>query len=385
MNLTRVAIRNSQFVVIILLIGIVLSVRSFITMPRSEDPQVSLPIYTILAIYPGTDPEDMETLIVDPIEEVLDEIDDITKIETFINESVMRISIEAEYDIDAKVKFDEIVREVNTVRSLLPDGIVRFEIDQVKPDDRVNFMVIAVTGEGVPYKSLYDIAENLEHEISNVAGVKKAQIEAYPKEEIRVSLDYERMAALNINLNQVVGVLQTNNANIPGGEIATKVKSFSIKSTGGYKNISELQNTVVSSRDNQVVFLKDIAIVYKGYEDERWVARYMKEKSIYLTIKLKRGYNIIDVDKEVDQTILAFQSTLPSTVDLNISFEQASAVESRINDFFINLLQGIALVGLVILLALGWRASLIIITLIPICILLSACYIEWDRVWTTAN
>jgi len=339
MNLTRGAIRNAQFVIIILLIGIVLSVRSFITMPRSEDPQITLPIYNILAIYPGTDPEDMESLIVDPIEEALEEVDDIDNIESFVSESVARISVDAEYDIDADDKYDEIVREVNSIKSQLPEGIVRFEIDQVRPDDRVNFMVLAITGEGLPYSTLYDVAERLEDEIESVDGVKNAMIEANPEEEIRVSLDYERMASQNISLNQVIG--------------------------------NDIKNTIVSSRDNQVVYLKDVASVYKSYQDERWIARYVGETCIYVTVKLKRGYNIVEVDNKVDDRLSAFRNDLPPSVEVNMSFEQASAVEGRINEFFINLLQGIGLVGIVIFLVLGWRSAVIIITLIPVCIILS--------------
>ena len=84
MNLTRLALRNAQFVLIVILIAILLGLRSFVSMPRSEDPQVSFPIYVATVVFPGTSPEDMENLIVDPIEEVINELDDIKKIMGFV-------------------------------------------------------------------------------------------------------------------------------------------------------------------------------------------------------------------------------------------------------------------------------------------------------------
>lgn len=371
MNLTRAAIRNSQFVVILLLIAIILSVRSFLTMPRSEDPQLTLPIYNVIAVYPGTDPEDIETFIVDPIEEAIEEIDDIDRIETFIFDGVVRISIEAAYDIDSEEKFDEIVREVNTIKPNLPEGIVRFDVEQIKPEDRVNFLIIAVTGDGINYAELERVGEELEKRVEVVDGVKKADVEAYPEQEVQISLDYERMSAVNVSLNQVIGILQSNNANVPGGEVSAGGKTFSIKSTGAYENLQELRSTIVSARDNQVVYLSDIAEVYVRPEDQRWRARFNQQKSIYVSLKLSRGYNIIEVDKKVREVITAYQDELPASITLNTAFEQAPAVQGRINDFFINLLQGIVLVGVVILLVLGWRAAIIIITLIPVCIMLS--------------
>lgn len=371
MNLTRIALRNAQFVLIVLLIGVVLATRSFMTMPRSEDPQVSFPIYVLSVVYPGTSPEDMETLIVDPLEEVINEIDEITRIETKITEGVVIISIEAEFGLDTEEKFDEIVREVNTVRPTLPQGIVLFNIEQIKPEDRVSFVLFSLSSEVAPYDKLYDFAEDLEDDLEKVDGISDIDIEAYPEEEVRISLDFQRMAAQNISLAQVIGTLNAYNINIPGGEVSAGTKNFAIQSSGGYDNIEEIKNTVVTAGDNRVVYLKDIATVKIENEDVLWKAKFNKAKSIFVALKLKRGVNIIDVDAEVQAVANEFRSDLPPNVFLNTSFEQASAVKARINDFFQNLLQGIALVGLVILFFLGWRASFIIITLIPLCAILA--------------
>ncbi len=371
MNLTRLAIRNAQFVVIVILIAIVLSIRSFISMPRSEDPQVSFPFYNMIVVYPGTSPEDMENLIVDPLEKAINELDGITEIEAFVSEGLARVSIHSDFDGDYTEKYNEVLRQVNSVRGNLPEGIALFDVRQIKPEDMVNYLVFALSSENVSYSELQNLAEDLEDKLETVKGLNKIKIEANPAEEIRVSLDYQRMAAQNINLGQVAGVLKSNNVNIPGGNVGAGTKNFTIKSTGGYENIEEIKNTIIAAGNNRVVYLRDIAEVKMEHEDLLWKAEFNKMKSIFISLKLKTGENIIDVDREVQLLANEYKSELPSNVHLNVSFEQASAVKSRINDFFINLLQGVLLVGIVILLVLGWRSAFIIITLIPLCMILS--------------
>ncbi|MEM9888746.1 MAG: efflux RND transporter permease subunit [Bacteroidota bacterium] len=371
MNLPNWAIRNAAFVIVLVVLAVAMGALSFISMPRSEDPKFSLPNYTVVVVYPGTSPADMEELIADPIEEVIDELDDITEIVTELKEGLMVMVIEGRFGVDPSEQFDEIVREVNTVRSDLPDGIVSFEVKQFKPEDRNVVHLYALTSDNAPYAVLQEQAEILEGQLEKVQGVKKVDVEAYPEEEVRISLDFQRMANQNIPLTQVIGILQQNNANIPGGEVNAANKTFSIKTTGGYKNLEDIKNTVVSSGNGKLVYLRDIAKVEMNYEDWRWKARLNKERVVFTSVKLEKTANILQVSEQVQSVGDAFQMQLPANIELETAFEQASAVEGRINGFFNNLLQGVLLVGLIIFLFLGWRASSIIITIIPLCIVIA--------------
>ena len=106
MKLPAIAINNYQFVLILVLLGLLVGVNSFQNMPRSEDPNTKFPIFSIVVVYPGTSPEDMEDLVVDPIEEAIDEVDLITKVNTTITEGVAVFQVESEYGIDIDDKYD---------------------------------------------------------------------------------------------------------------------------------------------------------------------------------------------------------------------------------------------------------------------------------------
>ncbi|MEL6943500.1 MAG: efflux RND transporter permease subunit, partial [Bacteroidota bacterium] len=371
MNLPKWAIRNAAFVMVLVVLAVAMGVLSFISMPRSEDPKFTLPFYNVFVVYPGTSPADMEELIADPIEEVVDELDEIEDIITEIDEGLMVMVIEGKFGIDPSEKFDEIVREVNTVRPDLPQGIALFEVQQFKPEDRNVVHLYALTSDVAPYSILQDQAEQLEGQLEKIQGVKKVDVEAFPEQEVRISLDFQRMANQNIPLAQVIGILQQNNANIPGGEVNSANKTFSIKTTGGYKNLQDIENTVVSSGNGKLVYLRDIAEVDMNYEDWRWKARVNGERAVFASVKLETSANILQVSEQVRAIGGAFQEQLPPNIALETAFEQAPAVEARVNGFFNNLLQGVLLVGLIIFIFLGWRASSIIITIIPLCIVIA--------------
>ena len=372
MRLPEIAIKNRQFIFILILISLFIGVQSFLGMPRSEDPQINSPFFNLTVVLPGASPEDMEELVVDPIEDVLDELDDIKEIFAHMEDGLAVMGIEGSFEVDFDDQLDKIVREVNTVRPDLPDGIAFFEIFQFKPEDRVVIQQYVLTGtESVSYSRLHEYAEDLQDRFETIEAVNSVDIEAFPEEQIRVALDFQRMASLNISIQQVAGQLTANNFNIPGGEVKADDRNFSIVGTGNYDNLEDLRNTVISASGGKMVYLRDIARVYMDYEDERWVGRYRGRRGVFISLKQKKGTNILQLSDEIDAAEAGFREALPPNMELFRAFEQAPAVRSRINDFFVNLIQGVVLVGMVILLFLGWRSSIIVMILIPLCIVLA--------------
>ena len=283
----------------------------------------------------------------------------------------MAIGIDAGFSIDSDEKYDEIVREVNGVRSELPDGIVFFEVRQPKPTTSTNIKIYALTSETVSYGRLLDYAERLEDQFNKLDYLYKVDVEAYPQEEVRISLDFQRMANQNILLPQVINTLSQNNINLPGGSVKAANRTFSIKTTGGYKNLEEIKNTVVAAANGNIIYLKDIATIEMDYEDPQWMGRYNGENTIFVSLKIKQGKNILNTVEDIQAIETKFRAELPPNMELYTAFEQAPAVAARINDFFANLLQGVVLVGLIILFFLGWRPALVIMLIIPLSILIA--------------
>ncbi|MEM7370061.1 MAG: efflux RND transporter permease subunit [Bacteroidota bacterium] len=370
MRLPKLAIDNYQFVLVLVFLALSTGVLSFMNMPRSEDPTLDFPVYSVIAIYPGTSPQDIEDLVVDPIEKSLNELEDLTEIRSNIQNGLAVISIEGEFGIDTDDLFDEVNAQVTKVRGDMPENLQSLEVIQQSPQN-VAIYQMALISPTVPYRELVDHAERLENRLKKISGVRTIDIEGYPEEEIRIDLDFEKMGQLQLSLNQVSGILRGNNANIPGGEIKAGSQSFSLKTSGGYQSVEELTQTVVGASQGKLLYLKDISKVYATYEDPNYIARYNGQRAIFVSITQKKGVNILQLSASIQQQLDAFTEQLPPNIELAVAFEQAPAVKSRVNDFFMNLLQGIFLVGIVISIFLGIRNALIIMTVIPTSILIA--------------
>ena len=371
MKLPEIALKNRQFIFILVLLGILIGMNSLSNMPRSEDPNTNFPIYTIAVVYPGTGAEDMEELVVDPLEEALDELDDIVEITSEIRDGIAIITVEAEFGIDYDEKYDDVVSEINSVTPDLPQEIYSIEINQFSPTEQTAIHQYALVSEEATYNQLQYEAERFERIIKAIDGIYQVEIEALPEQEVRISLDFQKIAQQNISANQVVGILAGNNTNIPGGDVKGGSRTFTIKSTGGYKSLAELENTVIGASNGTVVYLKDVATVEFDYEDLRWIGKFNGKRAIFLTVTQEEGVNILQLQRKIRTAESDFSKSLPPNLQVATVFEQAPAVEARISGFFNNLIHGIIMVGVVIFVFLGFRPSLIIMLVIPVSILMA--------------
>lgn len=369
MNLSKFALENSKFTIIVFLLLVLFGIISFLTMPRSEDPLIDPAGTNVVVVFPGANPVDLEQLVIDPIEKVINELEDIKEIKTTAESGLAFISVEFLPGSDGDEKYSDVVQKVNSVVNDLPDGIVKFELMKWSITD-VKILQLGLVSDTEPYNKLEDEAERLEDLFNNIKGVKDVDIMAYPKQQISIDVDLERMSVLNITMNDIINAVNMNNANIPGGYVEIGKKRFSIQTSGSYESINEIKQTPISLVKEQVVYIKDIAKVYFDFEDEKYIGRTNGKRSLFIAVSQKAGMNIFDVSNQLKLKIDEFKEELSSSVSVITVFDQSENVARRLNDFFINLLQGLFLVGLVFLLGVNFRASLVVITAIPISILI---------------
>jgi multidrug efflux pump subunit AcrB len=146
MKISEYAVKNYQFTLVIFIMAIVVGVTTLFNMPRSEDPEINTPQFPIVVVYPGASPQDVEDLVVDPIEKKVSELEDIKRIKTTVNDGVAVINVEYKYESDVNEKYQELVREVNGLRDKLPSDILSLDIDKVTPTD-VNILQMALVSE----------------------------------------------------------------------------------------------------------------------------------------------------------------------------------------------------------------------------------------------
>ncbi|MBY0434007.1 MAG: efflux RND transporter permease subunit, partial [Cyclobacteriaceae bacterium] len=364
MKISDYAVKNYQFTLVIFLMIIALGITTIMNMPRSEDPEIHAPQFPIVVVYPGTSPKDMEELVVEPIERKVTSLEGIKKVQSTINDGVAVLFVEYKYESKLEEKYQELVREVSSLRSELPQDIFSIEVRKVQPSD-VNVIQIALVSENASRDKLRKSAEDLQDELEKVNALKKVEIFGLPDPIVRVDLQLEKMAVMRIPLEAVMGNVQSEIANIPGGSVDAGSKSFNIKTSGNYKDLDEIENTIIYSANGRNVVLKDVASVYFDYSEEKHITRLNGHRCVFVTAAQKPGENISKTQEAYLPVIEKFKKTLPTNIDMIHHFDQAENVNTRLSGLGVDFLIAILLVAFT-LLPLGQRAALIVMISIPL-------------------
>ena len=364
MKISEYAVKNYQFTLIMFLMAVALGVTTLFTMPRSEDPEIEAPQYNIVVVYPGTSPKDIEELVVDPVEEKINELEDMKRIKTTISDGLAVFRVEYKYESDPDEKYQELVREINGLRSDLPRDIFSIDIQKFQPSD-VNIIQIALISENASRPKLKFHAEALQDELEKIPMLKNVEVQGLPEQIVRIELRLEKIAQMHIPLDAIIGTLQSEMANIPGGSIVAGSKSFSIKTSGNYTSLDEIKNTIVYASNGKNILLDDVADAYITFDETKHITRLNGHRCVFVIAAQKPGLNISQTQKVYSPVLEAFDKKLPSNIDMVHHFDQADNVNGRLAGLGKDFLIAIFLVSIT-LLPLGFRAATIVMISIPL-------------------
>ncbi len=317
----------------------------------------------------------MEKLVVKPIEDAIAEMDDVKKIVTTIDDGLAVVRVDFTYDLDAEQKYNDLLRDVSKIRGNLPSDILDIRFQRLRPSE-TNILQVALLSETAPYRELDDWSDRLKDKLKKVKNLGTVETHAFPEQQVRISLNLEKMAQNSIPLSQVMNAVQSENANVPGGSIDIADKKFNVQTGGNYASLAEIQQTVVFSGGGRNVYLQDIAEVSFNYEEETYMARLNGKRAVFVTASQKDNKNINDTRAQVTPILAAFAKELPANMQFNKSFDQGESVARRLDGFSRDFLIAIGLV-LLTLLPLGWRASLVVMITIPLCLALGLAMLDF--------
>ena len=358
------SVKNYQFTLVVFLGVLALGVFSLLNMPRGEDPEFESPTFSMVAIYPGASPTDMEELVVDPIERSVSGLDDIKEITTDITDGLAVFRIDFDYSSDPDEKYQELVREVNSIRGDLPEDLYKLDINRFSPSD-VNIVQFALISENAAYAELEALAEVFVEQLEKNKNLKNVTLHGAPDRKVQVYLDLARMGEQGVPVNRVLGALQSGNVNIPGGSIHVGSRKFNVKTTGTFASLEEIGQTVVFTAGEKIVYLKDVADIREEYDAESYLARYNGHRAVFVSAAQKPGKNISEIREDVLAQATDFEAGLPAHVDFATVFDQGESVTRRLGRFAKDFAIAIFLV-LITLLPLGTRASIVVMISIPL-------------------
>ncbi|MDY0073823.1 MAG: efflux RND transporter permease subunit [Thauera sp.] len=366
-NLSALAVRERAVTLFFLILAVFAGVYAFLGLGRAEDPSFTMRVLVVNAFWPGATPEEMQEQIVDRLEKRIQEVDNLYRIITTVRPGSANLQIEFhDYTPAAEVpglKYD--------VRKRMQDEMLNMPAGSIGPlvnDDfgDTYFSLIALSAPGLPLRELTREAEQIRDRLQYVPGVHKAEILGERSEKIYLEFDNATLVNLGLSPQLVFDAIAAHNQLLPAGSIETSGPRLYLRLDADLSDPAQL--AAVPLRVGERLFrLGDIARVSRGYEDPpSYLVRAGGEDALLLGLVMAKGHNGLELGKELATFIAAERERLPLGIELAVLTNQAKAISAAVNLFQAKFLAAVAVVVVVSMLAIGWRAGLVVGIAVPV-------------------
>jgi multidrug efflux pump subunit AcrB len=367
-NPARPALARWQFTLLIFALMVFLGIQAVRQVPRTEDPHFPIPAFVVVAIMPGADPVDVEQLLVKPVEDAIDGLDNVDELNSSAGNGVAVIFVRFDWDENADRKYDEVTREINALRSSLPNAAT-IRVERFRTTEAA-IRQIALVSDDLPYRRLEKIADNLRERLDRVPGVRDTRYWGAPESELRVAVDLGRLAELNVPVTAVSDAIRAAGLELPLGAVHTGERRFNVKTQGAFKSVEQVKQVPVLARGGRVLRVKDVADVQWMTNEPTHLMRFNGKRALIVTTTQKDGVDTIRLTREIDAALKGFSQTLPGNVKLEQGFTQAENVKNRLGRLYKDFAIALGLV-MITLLPLGLRAGFVVLISIPLSLLLA--------------
>lgn len=349
----------------------VMGVYSYYLLPRQEYPDITPPIALITAVYPGASPSDVERLVTSKIEEEIKELDGYDYSDSTSKNSFSAVVLRLEKSADIDKAWTELRRRMEDLQPDLPEGCRKIDINTDLADTAG--MLISVSGDGYSYEELASYASELKDELDSVRGISRFDIIGKQEKEVKIEVDAYKLNYLGLSMEDIGNIIAAQNTKIPPGQINDGNTKIDVGVPLIYETLNDIGNTVIAvSRENgSAARLKDIAEISMGLEESNYKIKNNGKNAVLLTGYFKGSINAVLTGREVDKIMDGFKKRLPGDVILDKVLFQPEDIEKSINDFVLNLLEGVLFVIVVVFVSMGMRNALIVSTAIPVSMICS--------------
>lgn len=369
---TFIALKNKNTIYLLTFFLFVAGIMSYLRMDRELFPEIVVPIIMVRTVHPGNSPSDIENLITRPIEKELKGLNGVKKLSSSSYQDYSLIAVEFNTNVEVKQALQDVKDQVDKAKSELPDDLNQEPI--VDDVDFTEFPILSVNLSG-DY-SIYELkrfAEDLQDDFEALRSVRKADIIGVDEREIQINVDPFRLEAMDLTFFDVEQALMAENVNIGAGELRIDGTRRSITTQADYKTMEEIENTIVSAKNGNIRYLKDVADVVDGFEEKTSISVLDRKPVVKLSIVKRSGENLLEATDEIYSIIERKQANglLPQDVQVVITDDQSTSIKDQISNLENSIIMGMLLVILVLYIFMGIRNAIFSGLAIPMSMFIS--------------
>jgi len=328
MKLAEMSVNRPVTTLMIFVAIIVLGLTSLPKLGLDLMPELEIPAVSVITAYQGAGPEEIETLITEPMEDTLSTISGVDEVISVSKEGLSAVTLKFNWGEKIDESVNDVREKIDLIRERLPEEsenpiIFKFDLSMMP------IVIIAITAED-SYPNLEDIVrDEIVDPLKRVKGVASAMAGGGLERQIRIDIDRQKLVALDMSVTQVNAALAAQNLSIPGGNIRTGYKDYLLRTPEEFSNPQEVSEVVIARRNGIAIKLKDVADVRDFFKERTYDVRMNRKKAMAVFVQKQSGQNTVEVAQAVREQLETIKKNLPPDVEVKMVMDNSEFIQGN--------------------------------------------------------
>lgn len=358
MKIIETSIRRRVTIAMFTLAVVLFGFVSFSRLKLNLLPELNYPTLTIRTEYSGAAPAEIENLVTKPIEETVGVVKDVQKVSSVSRTGQSDVVLEFAWGTDmdyaileVREKLDALQLPLEVKRPMILrfdpslDPVIRLgffkaeetdlpqnqDKNQTSPQEKTARLKTSFDEEGLKYLRRFG-EENIKKELESALGVAAVKVSGGLEDEIQVSIDQQKLAQLNIQIEDINLLLGAENVNLSGGRLEEGTHQYLVRTLNQFGTVKEIGDVIVTTINGKPVYLRDIATVHHGYKERQAIIRFEGREAVEISIYKEGDANTVTVGREVDQRLEQVRKMLPPGYKLIKVYDQSTFIQDAIDE-----------------------------------------------------
>lgn len=371
---------TSKLSLVLMFACILLGIFSIHSIPREEEPQIEVPMADILIGYPGGTPQEVESMVVEPVEKIISNIKGVEHIYSTAMNGMAMMTVQFYVGENVENSLVKLYNELMKNMDRMPQGAT-MPLVKTRAIDDVPVLAFTLWSNKADDYMLRQIAEVVGSEIKKISDVAQVNILGGQSRQIKVTLDKDKMAESKVDFASIAQSIQANNIQLQNGNIVNGDQVYSIQTGGFFSHAEEVKNLIVGSKDQQPVYLYQIAEVTDGPEvPQNYVSFGYGEAeaakkanmpddyaAVTISVAKKKGADAMKLANIVIDKVEHLQGdVITSDIQVDVTRNYGETASEKVSELLWHLFVAILIVTIFVLLIMGWRGGMVVFLSVPV-------------------
>ena len=371
--MTKLVLKRPVSTLLVILAIVVFGVASLLGMPMELMQDMNMPMQLVMVVYPGASASDVDSLVVDPIEDAVSTLSGVSSVTSYANENMAMVMLMYDYDTDNDDNYSALKEKLDGLQSTLPDSCHTPSIMEMSVNSMPTMMV-SVNSNGSADALKY-AEDTVVPELEKLSGVAQVETSGGTENYVQVLLNEEKMSQYGLNISTIAQMIGAADFTIPAGSVSNGNQDLSVSAVAELKDLESIRNVTLTTGTGALIHLSDVATVQYKQKDASSISRYNGNSNISLTITKTQSASTMDVCKRIQRVL---DRCTNNAISFEVTYTSADSIQQTMQQVLQTLAQGVLFTMAVLFLFFGnIKASLIVGSSMPISVLLAIVIINF--------